>query len=998
MIRQKKRWEDEELIMIGREEARADFIHGTTVSSTLSLNGDWKFMFLEAPEYSPDTFFEPIFDDSTWDTIKVPSCWQRQGYGHNHYTDVWYLFPINPPFVPSKNPTGIYRRNFNIDTIEPNKKVILRFDGVSSAYDIWVNGKHIGYSKVSRLGSSFDITEYVCCGRNQITLRVYQWSDGSYLECQDMWWLSGIFRDVYLLFIPQNGVKDLHIISDFDPSTNTGSLDLSIAMYKEQAINVSVELLDLNNDTILRETALSDKEVFSFFKNELKVSPWSAEYPNLYKLNIVISSNGKIIDEITNYVGFRRVCIENAKICINGKAVLFNGVNMHDFSPEGGLTVDKAIIEEDIKLMKRHNINAVRCAHYPKASYFYDLCDKYGLYVIDEADFENHGFEWIEHYKWINEEKSWENAYVDRVERMVKEHRNHPSIIMWSLGNEASTGPNIDAQAKAVRKLDNSRLIHYEGDMNADISDVYSTMYTRLDGMLKIAHGNDAHNKPHILCEYGHSMGVGPGNLEEYQELFEKYDRLQGGFIWEWYDQGPAEKDENGNTVYFYGGDYGDTPNNSNFCLDGLLSPDRRISTGLKNYKQVIRPFKASISDISTGEISIKNKNIFSDTSDISLIYKIHQGEHCIFAGSIPTLDIKAGCESKLIISDIVSAYKHFDNTADCYIDISLVYNKDMPFCEKGYEVSFDQLLIKAALKNDTQIYEEKSGNSGCEIFETNTCFEVKGKDYSVKFDKVTGDLLVLESKGQNIFNKGPSLNMMRAAIDNDMYKVGDWYNKYFIQKQQEQSEYFESKECEGFVKVNIGKHFSPLSMAFGFKAEYNYYIFPDRKVVMNLNLKGFKKTSFAPEFIPRIGIELRLPSAFTNVKWCGLGPDENYPDMKSHVKYGVYSKNIEDMSTVYIKPQENGHREGTDIIELNSKEDTLVINSLKPIGFNVHNYTIEALEKAKHWNELETIDEVILHIDAKHSGLGTNSCGEEQTYKNKVRLNDYHLNLTFEF
>ena len=321
-----------------------------------------------------------------------------------------------------------------------------------------------------------------------------------------------------------------------------------------------------------------------------------------------------------------------------------------------------------------------------------------------------------------------------------------------------------------------------------------------------------------------------------------------------------------------------------------------------------------------------------------------------------------------------------------------------MPFCEKGYEVSFDQLLIKATLKNDTQIYEEKFESSGCEIFETNTYFEVRGKDYSVKFDKVTGDLLSLESKGQNIFTKGPSLNMMRAAIDNDMYKVDDWYNKYFIQKQQEQSEYFDAHEYESFIKVSIGKHFSPLSMAFGFKAEYNYYIFPDRKIVMNLDLKGFKKTSFAPEFIPRIGIELRLPSTFTNVKWYGLGPDENYPDMKSHVKYGVYSKSIEDMSTVYIKPQENGHREGTDIIKLNSKEDTLVINSLKKIGFNVHNYTIEALEKAKHWNELETIDEVILHIDAKHSGLGSNSCGEEQTYKNKVRLNDYHLNLTFEF
>lgn len=998
MIRQKKRWEDEELIMIGREDARADFTHGPEFSKTLSLNGEWKFKFLDAPEYSPDDFFEPNFDDKLWDTIQVPSCWQRKGYGNNHYTDVWYLFPINPPFVPSKNPTGIYRKFFNIDLKNSKEKIILRFDGVSSAFDLWVNGKHLAYSKVSRLGSSFDISEYVNQGENQLSVRVYQWSDGSYLECQDMWWLSGIFRDVYLLSIPKDGIKDMQITADFDAASYTGTLDLYATLYKEQAADVTIELYNLNNELVLRESCTSDKENLRFCKSGLEVKPWSAEIPNLYKLKLIIADNKKAVDEVTSYVGFRRVSIENGKICINGKAVLFKGVNMHDFSPEGGLTVDKAVIEEDIKLMKRHNINAVRCAHYPKASYFYELCDKYGLYVIDEADLENHGFEWIEHYKWINEEKSWENAYVDRVERMVKEHRNHPSIVMWSLGNEASTGVNIEAQARAVRRLDGSRLIHYEGDMNADIGDVYSTMYTRLDGMLKIALGNDAHNKPHILCEYGHSMGVGPGNLEEYNELFEKYDRLHGGFIWEWYDQGLAEKDDKGNTVYRYGGDYGDTPNNGNFCLDGLLAPDRSISTGLKNYKEIISPFKASISDIEKGEIKVKNKNIFADSFDVSLIYKIHQGENCIFEGKLPNIDIKAGCEEKILIPDIASAYKSFDNKENCYADISFVYNKAMPFCEESYEISFDQLLIKNVEKNVCIKYKEISGSSACKIIDTPTSFEVIGNNYSVKFDKVSGELLSLESENTSILSKGPSLNMMRAAIDNDMYMLDDWYKKYFIHKQQEQTEYFEAHEYEGFVKVSIGKHFAPLSMAFGFKAEYNYYIFANRKITMNLELKGFKKTSFAPEFIPRIGIELKLPSSFYNVKWQGLGPDENYSDMKAHVKQGVYSKNIDEMSTVYVKPQENGHREGTERIELESAKNTLIINSAQQIGFNVHNYTIEALEKAKHWEELETCDEVILYIDAKHSGLGSGSCGEEQTYKNKVRLNDYSLNLSFEF
>ena len=998
MERQKKRWEDEALIMMGREDAVSDFNHSNEYGCSINLNGEWKFKFLEAPEYSPIHFFGSDFDDTDWDVISVPSCWQRKGYGKNHYTDVWYLFPINPPFVPSENPTGIYRRNFNISSELINQKNILRFDGVSSAYDIWINGEHVGYSKVSRLGSSFDISKYIISGENQLTVRVYQWSDGTYLECQDMWWLSGIFRDVTLISMPNDGIKDVIVKADYDSQQHKGLLDLSVQVYENNNVRVCSEIINTDGNVILSKALKADKDYYKLQTEMPDIIPWSAEKPNLYKLSVTVFKNDKAIDSTVIDIGFRRVSVENGKILINGTSVLFNGVNMHDFSPMNGLTVDKDIVEDDIKLMKCHNINAIRCAHYPKASFFYSLCDKYGLYVIDEADLENHGFEWIEHYKWINEEKSWEGAYVDRAERMVKEHINHPSIIMWSLGNESSTGANLTAEAEAIRKLDSTRLTHYEGDANADISDVYSTMYTRLDGMLKIAEGNDAHGKPHILCEYGHSMGVGPGNLEEYQHLFTTYERLHGGFIWEWYDQGLLEKDKNGNNVYRYGGDYGDTPNNSNFCLDGLLAPDRSISTGLKNYKQIISPFKAYAKNIESGEICVLNNNSFADSSDISLIYKIWQDEIVIAEGKITELNIMPHSQKNIIIPDIANAYKSSDSNSDCYADLYFIYNKDMPYCEKGYEISFTQLLIKDRKEAENISTDEIKCSSGCDIINLHTTLEIKCADCNIKFNKVTGDLLEITKKNNKILTSGSKLNMMRAAIDNDMYKVADWYGKYFIHKQQEQLEHFEFIECNNFIKVVVKKYFSPLSMAFGFKAKYEYFIFADGKVNMKLELKGFRRTSFAPEFIPRIGIELKLPNDFNKVKWWGLGPDENYPDMKSHAKQGVYLKSIDDMSTAYIKPQENGHREETNRIELQSNEGKLIINSKTPIGFDVHNYTIEALEKAKHWEELELCDELILHIDAKHSGLGSNSCGEEQTYKNKVRFNDYRLNLTFEF
>lgn len=697
----KKHWEDEQLLHIGRCAPHTDYVRASGNECRISLNGSWQFRYIRAPEYSPEGFFDADFPDRGWDTLTVPSCWEMKGYGKMHYTDVWYLFPINPPFVPSENPTGIYRRTVTLPEGWGDKRKILRFDGAGSAFDVWVNGHHAGYSKGSRLTSEFDITRLVCPGENQITVRVYKWSDGTYLECQDMWWYGGIYRDVTLIARPKAGIEDYAVEAGLDDSYKEGILTQDIAASKE-AERAEWRLTDMNGTEIAAGTEKLEEGRARIRTNVGRVRPWSAEIPTLYKVTLKLydrEAASEILDEAEVVTGFRRVEVRGSNFLVNGVPILINGVNMHDFSPAGGAAVSRETVEEHLRMMKRYNINAVRCAHYPKMPYFYGLCDKYGFYVIDEADLETHGFEWIEKYEWLNNEESWREAYIDRAVRMVKEHRNHPCILMWSLGNESSVGKNFDASAEEIRKLDASRLIHYESDYAADITDVYSTMYTRLEGLKRIGESNDCHGKPHILCEYGHAMGNGPGNLEEYQKLFRKYERLQGGFIWEWYDHGIE---------------------------------------------------------------------------------------------------------------------------------------------------------------------------------------------------------------------------------------------------------------------------------------------------------KRFQYSGFIPEFIPRIGIEMRIPEEMKNIAWYGLGPEENYCDMKSAARMGIYRKTVEEMHEEYAKPQENGHREEVQWLAAGDKEESLLICSDRGVGNDVHDYTIESLERARHAGEIRHCDETVLHIDAKHSGLGSNSCGEEQTYANKTKLNDYSMRLVF--
>lgn len=989
-MREKKRWENEELLQIGRRDTHTDFRNDSKSTYRISLDGDWKFLYLKAPEYSPEGFEKVVFADESWDTIEVPSCWQLKGYGNMHYTDVWYLFPINPPFVPSENPTGIYRRKIEIPKEWDGRRNILRFEGVSSAYDVWVNGVHAGYSKVSRLSAEFDITELVHQGENQITVRVYQWSDGTYLEAQDMWWYSGIIRSASLVSEPQCAFVDYIVDADLSEDYTKGILKQSIWTAKE-ADAVCWQLRDESGNCVAASEAKAEDGHVQCECEIENVTPWSAETPVLYELSAKLMKNGVAEDEITIRIGFRKIELKGCNFLVNGQPILLSGVNMHDFSPKGGGTVEKAVVEEDMRLMKQHNINAIRCSHYPKQSYFYELCDYYGFYVIDEADLETHGFEWIEKYEWLNEEPSWKEAYCDRSVRMVKEHRNHPCILMWSLGNESSTGTNFTASAEAIRSVDGSRLIHYESDYEADITDVYSTMYTRLDGMRKIGENNDCHGKPHILCEYCHAMGNGPGNMEDYQEMFRKYDRMQGGFIWEWYDHGIETKDKDGNVTYYYGGDYGDSPNNSNFCMDGLLRPDRVPSTGLKHYKQVIAPVKAELLDAEEGKVRIYNLCYFKSLEDVSVKYEIMHDDQKDCEGIIERLEA-----APQGYQDICVPVKPetVEEETEYYLNLIFTYNSETSFAPCGHEIAKEQYPLPVYKKAD--LSDAVLPKAALTVEENDVCVRISGEHVAVSFNKVTGQLLTYEKDGTTCITDGPVLNLDRAAIDNDMYKVADWYGKYFLHRQQEQLESFAVEQSEKYMEVNVHTHFSVLSMAFGFKASYQYRIFEDGMMTLDLKLKGFKYSKFVPEFIPRIGIEMKLPAKMRNVTWYGLGPEENYPDMKSASVMGVYQTDVDGMHVEYAMPQENGHRCGVKWLAVGDAKKSLLICSEKEVGIDVHDYTIQELAAAKHVGEIKKCPETVVHIDMKHSGVGTNSCGEEQTYANKTRINDYEMKLVF--
>lgn len=741
-----KTWENHQIDGINRMPARAHFLTFPSKEKALlnnnrythafkNLNGVWKFMFLDAPEYSPEGFFNSDFDVTKMDDITVPGNWQLQGYGKMHYSDLWYNFPINPPYVPTENPTGIYKRTFFVEESYRDKKIIIRFCGVDSAYHLWINGKEVGYSKVARNESEFDITDLIRVGEeNDVTVRVYQWSDGTYLEDQDMWWESGIFRDVELIGVPKDGINDYKVIADLDDEYKNGIFKVEAFLRTTKEVNVTFELVDAGENTVFTKTVVAKEGKACIDEVIADVNHWTAETPYLYKLFMTVEDDGQIVEVIPQNVGFRNIRLNGETFLVNGVAIKFKGVNRHDYSPQNGRVVSREEIEKDIILMKQFNINAIRTSHYPNSYYLYDLCDEYGMYLIAETDLECHGFELTGDYKWITDDPSWELAYVSRMTRMIERDKNHPAIIFWSLGNESAFGCNFRKMTDVAHEMDPTRLVHYEGDFDVESADVYSTMYTWIENPKKPYLMKDIiekSKKPHIHCEYCHAMGNGPGNLKDYQDLVYAHDKLQGGFVWEWFDHGIESFTESGEKYYRYGGDFGDDPSNKDFCIDGLIMPDRTPSPGLYEYKKVIEPITTTAVDIQKGIINLLSRYDFANLDRFNLIYKVMEDDVILQTGFMAVPSIEARANKDITLPYDLSTIK-VKPGAHYYVNISYQLREDTSYASSGHELATAQFELPL-YKEGIVVRPEGILN----VEKEHTTLHVKGANFSLDFNLV---------------------------------------------------------------------------------------------------------------------------------------------------------------------------------------------------------------------------------------------------------------------
>ncbi|MEH7107435.1 beta-galactosidase subunit alpha [Bacillus sp. JJ1764] len=992
-----KRWEDIHTDGINRMAARAHFFSYPTREAAetrdaekskyyQNLNGTWKFLFLEAPEYSPEGFYQNEFDTGHWYDIIVPGNWQLQGYGKMHYSDLWYNFPIIPPHVPTDNPTGIYRREFELEREMSAEQLILRFNGIDSAFEVYVNGEFAGYSKGARLQAEFDVTRFCYQGTNTLTVRVFQWSDGTYLEDQDMWWLSGIFRDVELYTRPKQGLYDLTVQTVFEQTWLDALLTVKPVMTEHSDQTIIYELLAPDGRLIFCEEQCATK---LFYKTVTEPKRWSAETPHLYDLYLTVKKDGQVIEVVHQKVGFRTILLNGDQFLVNGVAIKLKGVNRHDFNPKTGRVVTKEEIERDIRTMKQHNINAIRTAHYPNAYYFYDLCDQYGMYVIDEADLECHGFELTGNYNWISNDHAWEEAYVSRLERMIARDKNHPCIIMWSLGNESSFGDNFRSMAKRAKEMDPTRLVHYEGDSEAEVTDVYSTMYTWLEerkDRLTMEKIIEKSTKPHILCEYAHAMGNGPGNLKEYQDLFYKYDKLQGGFIWEWFDHGIEAMTEDGKIYYQYGGDFGDDPTNGNFCIDGLVMPDGTPSPSLLEYKKVIEPVQTEAVDLEKGEFRLNNRYDFLSLDHLKLTCSLFEDHQLLEAQDIeiPKLEGRQSNEIEVLLGKNVKK----KSGANYYLVFSYQLKEETMWASKGHELANATFMLPGKEKT-YRVHAEAE----LKVKKEGTVLTVSGSDFTVTFDTVKGVLKEVIKNGGVIIENGPRFHFWRAPIDNDMYLLNDYRTKYFMHLGHEIVEDIHYELKESVFELSTSALYGTTNSSWYYRLQYLYRIYPDGDIVFRINGTAAGLKQNAPEMIPRLGVRLQLNNQFNQVQWRGRGPGESYPDSQQANHLGVYTSKIEELFTHYVKPQENGNRSDCDWVSLTDHNSTgLIFVAENSLNFSASYYEVSDLEAAKHTIDLKPRDYIVLNLDYKQNGLGSNSCGQNQLKKYRCTFEDFSL------
>ena len=993
-------WENPKIIGINKEPPHTFYIPFQNIQSAETgdpfysdlyqcLNGSWKFLFLKNPFQVPEHFYETGFNDTAWDTITIPCNWQMEGYGTPIYSNIQHPFNPDPPRLPhKKNETGCFRHTFHIPESWSDKQVILHFDGVQSAFYCWINNHFAGYSQGSMTPAEFNITEYLEKGTNTLAVQVIRWSDGSYLEDQDFWRLSGIYRDVYLYALPDFHIWNYQIIADLDTRYRDALLKISIILRNRSLTStknssVFLKLKDVSGKMIIDEKIKQYKNCFPGDKIRLYLEKpvenplkWSAESPNLYDLILELKDeDGNTAQVIYDRIGFRSSEIKNGQLLVNGKPVLLKGVNRHEFDPDHGRTLSLSTMIQDIKLMKQYNINAVRTSHYPNNPAWYRLCDLYGLYVIDEANVESH-FLWERGILLANIPQ-WRSAFIDRGLSMVERDKNHPSVIIWSLGNETGMGSNFVDMAREMRLLDPTRPIHYESRNPAYINvlpsfDIISNMYAGLSDMKRLTEA-DPH-RPVILIEYAHAMGNSVGNLKEYWDLIRSYPRLQGGFIWDWVDQGIRKYTENGTSYFAYGGDFGDMPNDGHFCMDGLVSPDRTVQPELNEVKNVYQNIHVSPGDLDQGEVRIYNENFFVNLNHVVLVWKILAEGQPVQQGSIDQLDINPGESGFLKIP--FSKLKI--RSADEYIlDLGFCLKERTLWAPEGYEVAWEQLLLPW---HKTFAIEEKQNHSALSMVNTDVIL-IQGDQFRAVFSKSDHQLKSYVFDNVELIDEGPRPSFWRAPVDND--EGGG--RRSFAHRWREagldsltvipvdlSAEHLSLDTVRIVSDIKLKGHYDIIQ----YHTEYLFCA--DGTVDMSIMVSP--EGSWPP--FPRIGIKEMLPLQFNRIKWYGRGPYESYWDRKTGARIGLYEYTAPE-AVPYAYPQEYGNR--TDVRWVcitDSSGFGWQITSDTLFNFSVHPYSLHNLTEAEHSPDLVPDSDLHLYLDLQQMGVGGDDSWSPRTHK----------------
>ena len=948
----------------------------------LRLNGDWKFNWVKDPKQRPKTFQNIGFDDSDWKTIPVPSNWEVEGYGKPIYLDERYPFTTKWPDAPTDyNPVGTYRKEIDLKKEFLSEDVILHFAGAKSAMYVYVNGTYAGYSQGSKTPAEFNITEYLKEGANMIALQMFRWSDASYLESQDMLRMSGIERDVYLYTQPKVYVSDYYASSSLDDSYQDGIFDNTVSITNSSSQKVSrqltVEIFDeeksIDRSTVIVEIPAMKTSDFTTDFIVRNVKKWSAEIPNLYTLKISLEDKSNLNNNqfITQNLGFKRVEIKNSQVLINGKAIYFRGVDRHETDPFTGHVVSKESMVSDITLMKLNNINAVRSAHYPNDPYWLDLCDQYGLYVIDEANIESHPLA-IDEKTQIGNEMSWLPAHMMRTKRMYYRDRNHPSIYSWSLGNEAGEGDIFRATYKWLKENESNRIVQYEPAGKEDYTDVYCPMYPKPDYLIK--HGKSDSDKPSIMIEYCHAMGNSVGNLQYYWDIIEKYPNLQGGFIWDWVDQSLEYTDENGKPYLAYGHDYHpDLPTDGNFLNNGLVDPYRNPHPHLSEVKKVYEP--AQFNYQGNGIVELKNKNFFADFSDKYLSWKILENGITIMEKG----DILVDIDPQEKRSFPLSAFpKDWDNDKEYILEVRLVQKDTNALLPEGHEVAWDQFILQRGNHQEKAIRNEAI----LSITSNDNTFEIKNDKVNLKIDTKSGEIDAWTFDGQEITKQPIRPNFWRPPTDNDLGNGMDKWAKLW----QEATYNYKAALVSDPISDDAGVSYHVRYTIPNEDATVNVWYRLSSNGDLTLDYK-FTPNQVGLPNIPRLGMYLTLPNSFTEASWYGNGPEESYWDRKSGQKVGLYSGEIKDQFHVYSRPQETGNKSDVRWMEIRSEHLKLKMTSNQLLNASVWPFTMSELDfhsdeggesasglvpvTKKHGADIKIGETVQWNIDLMQMGLG---------------------------